>query len=126
MAMLLLAGPAYATPRITTFAVLILPPPQTLEYVSSPRPNQTLSKPPETINVTFSRIIQPDNGSIKVYDPYNNPLPVSDFFINGATMSVKMPPLVSGYTGTYRVEWQAACVCSAIPQQTDNFYFTIQ
>jgi methionine-rich copper-binding protein CopC len=119
-----MACPAVAS-SVPFIAVLVTPPPA-WELVSSPLPNQTLESPPQSVSITFSRVLRPDTSSLKIYDPYNNPLPVRDLSINGATMSVAMPRLESAYTGTYRVEWKAACVCANIPEKTDSFYFNIQ
>jgi len=119
-------GAAYAFPQLVIINQAVVAP-QILQFVSSsPVDNQELSAPPQVITVTFSENIHPDKSTLTVFDPYNNPLNDGRATVTATAMSVRMPALGAGYTGTYRAEWRAQCLCSEGRELSGAIHFAIR
>jgi len=124
--MLFFVNPAFTRTDILFITQNIVTP-QTLQFISStPRANQTLAKQPASVTLNFSQNLDPTKSSFTLYDPYNNQLETGNATISGSSMSAKFPLLKNGYSGTYRVEWKASCLCTDTTVQNNSFYFSIQ
>lgn len=91
----------------------------------SPAANQQVTAPPKSVTITFTAAVNPEQSSIDIYDPYNNKLTTGPLSVNGRAMSVNMPQLTQGYSGTYRVVWHAVCECTSPSPVSGNYYFSI-
>ena len=74
-----------------------------------PQNHQEFSQSPPSVTVSFSLAIIPEKSDLKVFDPYNNPVPVKLEMPKDTGMTATLPPHL--LAGAYRVEWKATCAC---------------
>ncbi len=100
------------------------PPAPQLQLASiTPQDHQEFNESPGTVSVTFSLAIDQNKSDLKVFDQYNNPVNGTRTFPKESTIILALPPHL--LAGSYRIEWNATCLCNGNPVVNGSSYFTV-
>ena len=117
----LLAAGAQAFPPIV-FYNYTPPMPQFDMVAMKPQDHQIFNNiPPQVVNAIFSMPIDPDKSTLKVFDEFNNLLQTGPLTFKDSSMSVALPTKL--LRETYRIDWNATCLCKDNPTSKGTSYF---
>lgn len=88
---------------------------------ADPKVGSTIHEPPSQVTVWMTENLEPAFSKLQVFDAKGTQVDRKDTKVNGNTMTVSLPKLVSG---TYRVSWQVVSVDTH--RTSGTFDFTIQ
>jgi methionine-rich copper-binding protein CopC len=92
---------------------------------SSPKVNETLTKSPEKVEITFEEALRPDESYIKVLNSKKVEVSKDKTTLSEdkKTITETLPKLKSG---TYTVEWKAVCLCADHHATDGKYKFTVK